>query len=111
MKKKDLAVAMHAAVGHADMVIHHSNEAIYHAIECGRELLEVKKHIGHGNFQPWVRANMHVSYRMCSRYMVLAKYIHLLEVSPLDTKVQYLSHLRGMSIVDALESIKIIRAI
>lgn len=43
------------------------------AIEAGRELIEVKQSLRHGEFQPWCDANLTFTLRMAQRYMTLAR--------------------------------------
>ncbi|HWJ68869.1 MAG TPA: DUF3102 domain-containing protein [Sphingobium sp.] len=43
------------------------------AIEAGKELLEVKKGLAHGEFQAWCEANLTFTVRMAQNYMRLAR--------------------------------------
>src|SRR5690606_7772896 len=43
------------------------------AIEAGKELIEVKRSLPHGEFQRWCEENLSFSYHAAVRYMRLAK--------------------------------------
>lgn len=55
-------------------------------IEVGRELIEQKKQLGHGNFLPWIEAEFGMSERNAQRYMQIAT-----EFSSNTTRVSHLS--------------------
>lgn len=47
----------------------HANAAIEHAVEAGRLLLQVKTQLMHGEWLPWLQANVEVSPRQAQRYI------------------------------------------
>jgi hypothetical protein len=63
----------------ADINRHHeeacakADEAISHAIEAGKLLLQVKASLGHGQFLPWVRAHLTVGVRQAQNYIAAAQ--------------------------------------
>lgn len=63
-----------------DRVKHHhekitikSSSLLKHAYKCGKLLLEIKKRLGHGEWQPWLKKNFNDSYPTLSVYMRVAK--------------------------------------
>ena len=50
-----------------------ADEAIRHAEEAGKLLMEVKAALPHGEFGPWLDANVLVSQRQAQRYMAVAQ--------------------------------------
>jgi len=44
------------------------------AIEIGKELHEIKKELGHGNFLAWIKNNLELSERTAQNYMRLYNY-------------------------------------
>ena len=59
--------------GHAEQATAKANEAMHHAIEAGRLLLEVKASLAHGQFGEWLETNVKVSARQAQRYMAAAE--------------------------------------
>ena len=59
--------------GHAEQATAKANEAMHHAIEAGRLLLEVKASLEHGQFGEWLETNVKVSARQAQRYMAAAE--------------------------------------
>lgn len=51
----------------------HADQAIHHAKRAGDLLLKVKAELAHGEFLPWVDANLEVSRRQAQRYMGAAQ--------------------------------------
>jgi Protein of unknown function (DUF3102) len=47
--------------------------SVQHALDAGRLLIEAKKRVGHGNWLPWLKANVSVSARTAQAYLKLAK--------------------------------------
>jgi hypothetical protein len=47
----------------------HADAAIQHAVDAGRLLLQVKTQLMHGEWLPWLRANLEVSPRQAQRYI------------------------------------------
>jgi hypothetical protein len=47
--------------------------SVAHAMRCGQLLIEAKAKAGHGNWLPWVRANLPFSERTARNYMRLAR--------------------------------------
>jgi hypothetical protein len=50
-----------------------AHEAVDYARQAGLLLLAVKKELPHGQFGPWIEANLQVSVRQCQRYMNVAE--------------------------------------
>jgi hypothetical protein len=51
-----------------------TREAIRHAIEAGQRLAEAKKLVGHGEWLPWLKANVPgISARTAQRYLAAAE--------------------------------------
>jgi hypothetical protein len=50
-----------------------AHNAVAHAIKCGEHLLAVKRELGHGEFMPWLAANVTFSERTAQGYMRLAQ--------------------------------------
>jgi protein gp37 len=63
---RQINAAHEAAVGSA-------RDAIEHTIEVGNLLIEAKTKVKHGEWQDWVETNCQFSYRMCAKYMGVAK--------------------------------------
>jgi hypothetical protein len=55
---------------HHRLASEHANAAIEHAVEAGRLLLQVKTQLMHGEWLPWLKANVEVSPRQAQRYIV-----------------------------------------
>jgi Protein of unknown function (DUF3102) len=51
----------------------HARQAVQHAAECGRLLIEAKAQVKHGEWLPWLEANTEVGPRQCQKYMRLAE--------------------------------------
>ena len=52
-----------------DMALASANRAVDYAKQAGALLLEVKRQLPHGEFMPWLSANVKVSERQAQRYM------------------------------------------
>ena len=50
----------------------HARQALQHAAECGRLLIEAKAQVEHGQWLSWIDTNTGVSARQCQKYMRLA---------------------------------------
>ena len=48
-------------------------EAVAHAVEAGKLLIEVKAALPHGQFGQWIAANVSVSARQAQRYIAAAQ--------------------------------------
>lgn len=63
----------------ADIDRHHAaaraaaTEAVNHAMEAGKLLLQVKASLGHGEWLSWLAANVKVSARQAQRYIAVAE--------------------------------------
>lgn len=68
-QRRDLAACAMAINRHHAAATRTANEAIQHAKEAGRLLLEVKATLPHGEFILWLRDNVSVSVRQAQRYM------------------------------------------
>jgi len=51
----------------------HARQALEHAAECGRRLIEAKAACPHGDWLPWLEANTSVGARQSQKYMRLAE--------------------------------------
>lgn len=51
----------------------HAAQAVEHAKRAGALLLQVKAQLPHGEFLPWVRANVNVTPRQAQRYIAAAQ--------------------------------------
>lgn len=58
---------------HAEQATAKANEAMHHAVEAGKLLLEVKASLPHGQFGEWLETNVKVSPRQAQRYMAAAE--------------------------------------
>jgi hypothetical protein len=57
--------------------------AIEHLIRCGELLIEAKKAVPHGEWLPWIRANLSFCPRQAQKYMRLAEHAdHLRNTNP-----------------------------
>lgn len=56
-----------------DLAGQHAALAVEHAKRAGSLLLEVKAQLPHGEFLPWVRANVRVTPRQAQRYIAAAQ--------------------------------------
>ena len=54
------------------LALHHADAAIGHARRIGLLLIEVKSALAHGEFTPWLAANIAFSTRQAQRYMAAA---------------------------------------
>ena len=52
--------------------IHHANEAMGHAVQCGELLNQAKATVPHGKWLPWLRENITFSERTAQVYMRIA---------------------------------------
>ena len=50
-----------------------ARSAIERAIECGRLLIEAKASVGHGDWLPWIEANLSFGPRQARNYMRIAR--------------------------------------
>jgi hypothetical protein len=48
--------------------------AVVRAVEAGKDLIEAKKQVGHGNFEDYVTIECHFTMRTAQNYMRMAKY-------------------------------------
>jgi hypothetical protein len=55
------------------LAVHHATTAIEHARRIGQLLLDVKASVHHGEFLPWLDANVEFSRRQAQRYMAAAQ--------------------------------------
>jgi hypothetical protein len=55
-----------------EAAIHHANQAIEHALTCGRLLIQAKEQLPHGGFLPWLQDHCRVKARQAQQYMRLA---------------------------------------
>ncbi len=78
--------------GHAEQATAKANEAMHHAIEAGKLLLEVKASLAHGQFGAWLETNVKVSARQAQRYMAVAEGKPV-PVRALSSKYDTVSHL------------------
>jgi len=69
-----------------------AGEAIHHAKEAGRLLLEVKAALPHGEFGKWLEQNITVSVRQAQRYIAVAEGKQI-PIRALTSKYDTVSHL------------------
>ena len=81
---------------HAEIAITKANEAMHHAIEAGKLLMEVKAALPHGSFGTWMEANLRVSSRQAQRYMAAAEGKPV-PIRDLSSKYDTVSHLTNES--------------
>lgn len=81
---------------HATQATVKANEAMYHAIEAGKLLLEVKASLAHGQFGTWLETNVKVSPRQAQRYMAAAEGKPV-PIRALSSKYDTASHLTDES--------------
>lgn len=81
---------------HSEKATTKANEAMHHAIEAGRLLLEVKASLAHGQFGEWLEANVSVSARQAQRYMAAAEGKPV-PIRSLSSKYDTVSHLTDES--------------
>lgn len=55
------------------LALHHADAALEHARRIGQLLIEAKAALAHGEFTPWVAANIAFSMRQAQRYMAAAQ--------------------------------------
>ena len=77
---------------HAEQATAKANEAIHHAIEAGKLLLEVKASLPHGQFGEWLETNVKISARQAQRYMAAAEGKPV-PIRSLSSKYDTVSHL------------------
>lgn len=77
---------------HAEQATAKANEAMHHAIEAGKLLLEVKASLAHGQFGAWLEDNVRVSPRQAQRYMAAAEGKPV-PIRSLSSKYDTVSHL------------------
>ena len=77
---------------HAEQATAKANEAMHHAIEAGKLLLEVKASLAHGQFGEWLETNVKVSPRQAQRYMAAAEGKPV-PIRSLSSKYDTVSHL------------------
>jgi len=81
---------------HAEQATTKANEAMHHAIEAGKLLLEVKASLAHGQFGEWLETNVKVSPRQAQRYMAAAEGKPT-PIRSLSSKYDTVSHLTDES--------------
>ncbi len=81
---------------HAEQATAKANEAMHHAIEAGKLLLEVKASLAHGQFGAWLETNVKVSSRQAQRYMAAAEGKPV-PIRSLSSKYDTVSHLTDES--------------
>jgi hypothetical protein len=69
-----------------------ANEAIKHAVEAGKLLLQAKEAIPHGQWLPWLEKHIAVTPRQAQRYMQVAqgRPLPIRAIPPKATPVTYL---------------------
>jgi hypothetical protein len=77
---------------HAEQATVKANEAMHHAIEAGKLLLEVKASLAHGQFGGWLETNVKVSARQAQRYIAAAEGKSV-PIRSLSSKYDTVSHL------------------
>jgi len=77
---------------HSEQAAAKANEAMHHAIEAGKLLLEVKASLAHGQFGEWLENNVKVSARQAQRYMAAAEGKPV-PIRSLSSKYDTVSHL------------------
>ena len=89
----DLAACATAINRHHGLATKRADEAIHHASEAGRLLLQIKAALPHGEFIQWCRENLKVSVRQAQRYMeaALGKRTRLRALASRCDTVSYLS--------------------
>lgn len=70
---KDLDALADEARWHKDQAEHHHRRALYHFVEMGRRLLEAKARLGHGQFVPYVTAEIGVTREHAWKLMELGR--------------------------------------
>jgi len=81
---------------HASIAAVKATEAVHHAIEAGKLLLEVKATLPHGQFQAWIHANTKLSVRQSKRYMAVAQG-EVVPIRELSRKYDTVTHLTSES--------------
>lgn len=77
---------------HHEVAIAKANEAMSHAIEAGKLLIEVKAALPHGEFGEWMEKNVNVSVRQSQRYMAAAQGKQV-PIRAISSKYDTVSHL------------------
>jgi len=87
---------------HAEQATAKANEAMHHAIEAGKLLLEVKASLAHGQFGEWLETNVKVSARQAQRYMAAAegKPVPIRSLSSKNDTVSHLTADRKQAVTD-----------
>lgn len=77
---------------HHELACLRADEAINHAAEAGKLLLEAKAAISHGQWLPWLEENIWVPPRQAQRYMQVAqgRPLPIRAISPKTTPVSHL---------------------
>ncbi len=103
-----LSLAATVINNHHKQIIEHGKGMLREAKAAGEELLWVKKHLKHGEFGPWVKANCGFSVEQARRYMRVAKTVDVDCFDPdasiesiLQTKGKPKAHLQSFSKSDA----------
>jgi hypothetical protein len=55
------------------LAFEHATSAVQYATDVGQLLLQIKSKLPHGEFTPWIEANIMVSPRQAQRYMAVAQ--------------------------------------
>jgi hypothetical protein len=77
---------------HHDLAGLRADEAVSHAIQAGKLLLEAKGALAHGQWLPWLDQNVRVTPRQAQRYMQVAQG-RPLPIRALPPKATSVSHL------------------
>ena len=86
------------AIDEANLVEQAIGNAVDHAIKCGAALIAKKAELDHGQYIPWLESNMPIARMQCSRYMLLAENIDIVNGSRK-------SHLETLSIIQHVKLI------
>jgi hypothetical protein len=71
----DLITSLAARIEAAHLAGHEAaRSAIEHAITCGQLLLEAKAQVAHGEWLPWIEANLSFGVRQVQKYVRIAKH-------------------------------------
>lgn len=85
---KDLDALADEARWHKEQAEHHHRRALYHFVEMGRRLLEAKARLKHGEFIPYVAAEIGISQDKADRMITLARNSAYVRNLSADTSVR-----------------------
>lgn len=85
-------------------------ELLFHSVQCGRALNELRDRHRSGTWYEWCLENLGIKYRLCRDYMFLARNVHIIEEVKPENKNQALKAIESHPSKTLAESIPYLRS-